>query len=168
MDLRLAPTLGETLAEQPGVNSTYYGPGSSRPVIRGLQSDRVRILESGVSSGDVSASGPDHAVALEPMLAGQVEIIARSLDPAVRQLGDRRCGEYDRRADSELPAGGAHRHSRAARRQRRRGAQRQCGLLGAGRFAWHAEYLNRRTGDYIIAGFAESRACALARKGNGG
>ena len=43
----LQPTLGETLARQPGVSSTYFGPGASRPIIRGLGDDRVRVLQNG-------------------------------------------------------------------------------------------------------------------------
>ena len=39
-------TLGETLSGLPGVSSTYFGPNASRPVIRGLDGDRIRILRS--------------------------------------------------------------------------------------------------------------------------
>ena len=46
-------SLGETLAKAPGVSASYNGPGSSRPIIRGLGGDRVRILEAGVGSGEV-------------------------------------------------------------------------------------------------------------------
>ena len=51
---RKQSTLGETLAQQPGVTATSYGQGSSRPVIRGLGQDRIRILENGLDTGDVS------------------------------------------------------------------------------------------------------------------
>jgi iron complex outermembrane receptor protein len=51
---RLQPTLGETLASEPGVSATSYAPGTSRPVIRGFGGDRVRILESGLGVGDAS------------------------------------------------------------------------------------------------------------------
>ena len=55
LQLRKQSTLGETLAQQPGVTATTYGQGSSRPVIRGLGEDRIRILENGLDTGDVSS-----------------------------------------------------------------------------------------------------------------
>ena len=55
--LRKQSTLGETLAQQPGVTASTYGQGSSRPVIRGLGADGIRILENGLDTGDVSTIG---------------------------------------------------------------------------------------------------------------
>ncbi|MBA4008509.1 MAG: TonB-dependent receptor, partial [Erythrobacter sp.] len=57
-------TLGETLASLPGVSSTAFGPGVSRPVLRGLQGERTRLLIDGIQSLDVSNTSPDHAVAI--------------------------------------------------------------------------------------------------------
>lgn len=68
-------TLGETLSRTPGVTSTYFGPGSSRPVIRGMGGDRIRILEAGIGSGDASSTSPDHAVSVEPRGAERIEVI---------------------------------------------------------------------------------------------
>lgn len=68
-------TLGETLSSTPGVNSTYYGPGASRPVIRGLGGDRVRILGNGVGALDASSVSPDHNAALEPLFASRIEVL---------------------------------------------------------------------------------------------
>ncbi|MCX6953448.1 MAG: TonB-dependent receptor, partial [Verrucomicrobia bacterium] len=68
-------TLGETLSATPGVNSTYYGPGASRPVIRGLGGDRVRVLGNGVGSLDASNVSPDHNTALEPLFASRIEVL---------------------------------------------------------------------------------------------
>ncbi len=73
--LRRQSTLGETLAQQPGVTASTYGQGSSRPVIRGLGADRIRILENGLDTGDVSSIGPDHAVAMDPLAAEQIEVV---------------------------------------------------------------------------------------------
>nr|MBP6515034.1 TonB-dependent receptor plug domain-containing protein [Steroidobacteraceae bacterium] len=72
---QVAPSLGETLSDQPGVSSTYFGPAASRPVIRGLGGDRVQLLVDGNPSLDASGLSEDHAAALEPSLADQVEII---------------------------------------------------------------------------------------------
>lgn len=67
-------SLGETLAWQPGVSSTYFSPGASRPVIRGFEGYRVRVLQDSIGTLDVSDSSPDHAVALEPLLIREIEI----------------------------------------------------------------------------------------------
>lgn len=72
---RLQPTLGETLAGLPGVDSTYFGPGASRPIIRGLGGDRIRVLTGGVGTIDASVISPDHAVSLDPLLIDRVEIV---------------------------------------------------------------------------------------------
>ncbi len=67
-------TLGETLGWQPGINSAFYGQGASRPVIRGFDGFRVRLLRDSVGTLDVSASSPDHGLPLEPLLLREVEI----------------------------------------------------------------------------------------------
>ncbi len=68
-------SLGESLSHVPGVSSSYFGPGSSRPVIRGIGGDRVRVLESGIGLGDASGTSPDHAVGVEARTADRIEII---------------------------------------------------------------------------------------------
>jgi iron complex outermembrane receptor protein len=72
---RQQPTLGETLAGLPGVSSTYFGPGASRPIIRGLGGDRIRILENGTGTIDASSVSPDHAVSVEPFLIDRIEVV---------------------------------------------------------------------------------------------
>ena len=69
--VRLQPTLGETLNTLPGVGSTSFGPNASRPVIRGLDGDHIRILENGVGLIDASATSVDHAVGTD--LPDQIE-----------------------------------------------------------------------------------------------
>ena len=68
-------TIGETLAGQPGVSATFFGPGASRPIIRGLGADRIRILTNDISSFDVSTASQDHLVATEMGNAEQVAVI---------------------------------------------------------------------------------------------
>lgn len=68
-------TIGDTLAKLPGVSSTSFGPGASRPVLRGLQGERTRLLIDGIQSLDVSNTSPDHAVAINPLLADRIEIL---------------------------------------------------------------------------------------------
>lgn len=68
-------TLGDLLDGQPGVTSSSFGGGASRPIIRGFDGPRVRILDSGIEVLDVSSTSPDHAVATEPLLVERVEIL---------------------------------------------------------------------------------------------
>lgn len=67
-------TLGETLSWLPGVSSSYFGQGASRPVIRGFEGYRVRMLQDSIGTLDVSDSSPDHGVALEPLLIREIDI----------------------------------------------------------------------------------------------
>lgn len=71
----LESSIGETLRRQPGISSTFFGPGASRPVIRGLGGDRISILDNGIGSNDASATSVDHAVAIEPATAERIEIV---------------------------------------------------------------------------------------------
>lgn len=71
----LRPSIGETLARQPGVTASSFGPTASRPILRGLSGDRIRILTDGIGSFDVSASSPDHAVAINPLTAERIEVL---------------------------------------------------------------------------------------------
>ena len=68
-------TIGEALATELGVSSNQYGAGSSRPVIRGQDGPRVKVLQHASETADVSSLSPDHAVTVDPILAQQVEII---------------------------------------------------------------------------------------------
>ena len=72
---RLASTIGETLKSEPGVSSTSFGAGASRPIIRGQGGDRVRVLLNGIGSIDASSASPDHAVAAEPAQAERIEVL---------------------------------------------------------------------------------------------
>jgi len=96
----LQATLGETLSEQNGVSSTYYGPASSRPILRGLGGDRVRVLESGMDSGDVSSIGPDHAVSIEPLTLTRIEILR---GPTALRYGGNAVGGVVNTIDQRIP-----------------------------------------------------------------
>ena len=75
LEQRLAGTIGETLKTEPGVSSTFFGAGASRPIIRGQGGDRVRVLVNGIGSIDASSASPDHAVAAEPAQAERIEVL---------------------------------------------------------------------------------------------
>ncbi len=72
---RREATLGETLSSEPGITSSHFGAGASRPIIRGMDGPRVRVLSDGAELHDASTISPDHAVVSEPMLATQIEVL---------------------------------------------------------------------------------------------
>jgi len=72
---RIQNTIGDTIRLEPGVSSTSFGQGASRPIIRGQDGVRVRVLDSGIGSFDAGAESPDHAVALDPLIAEQIEVV---------------------------------------------------------------------------------------------
>ena len=75
-------TIGETLANQPGITSSHFGAGASRPVIRGMDGPRVKILSDGAEVQDASTISPDHAVGFEPVLAEPIEVLRGPSAPA--------------------------------------------------------------------------------------
>ena len=75
LDENRAASLGETVASVPGVQSSNFGPGVGRPIIRGMDGPRVTVLSGGLSSQDVSTVSQDHAPAVEPFLADQIEVL---------------------------------------------------------------------------------------------
>jgi iron complex outermembrane receptor protein len=69
------PSIGDTLAHTPGVSATSFGPSASRPVLRGLQGERVRVMTNGIGSIDVSNTSVDHAAVVNPLLAERIEVL---------------------------------------------------------------------------------------------
>ncbi len=72
---KLSGTLGDTLDQQPGVATTYFGAGASRPVLRGLGAERVLVLSNGLGVIDASAASPDHQVTGDGIDAESIEIL---------------------------------------------------------------------------------------------
>lgn len=72
---QLEMSLGATLESQPGVAARSFGPAPSRPVIRGLDGDRVQILQDGQRMGDLSSQSGDHGVAVNPAAASRIEVV---------------------------------------------------------------------------------------------
>ena len=96
----LRPTIGETLAKQPGVSTSGSGPNVSRPVLRGLSGERLLILTDGIGSLDVSASSSDHAVAINPLTAETIEVLH---GPAALVYGSSAVGGVVNVLDSRIP-----------------------------------------------------------------
>jgi len=94
------PSIGETLAREPGVSSTSFGPQASAPVIRGLSGDRVRVLTDGIGTLDLSGSGPDHAIAINPLTAERIEVLR---GPAALLFGSSAIGGVVNVIDTRIP-----------------------------------------------------------------
>jgi iron complex outermembrane receptor protein len=71
----LQDTIGATLRSQPGVAMRALGPGPARPVIRGLDGDRVLVLQDGQRMGDLSSQSGDHGVPVNPASAQRIEVV---------------------------------------------------------------------------------------------
>jgi iron complex outermembrane receptor protein len=75
LDANRGSTLGETLSLLPGVQHSAFGPNSSRPTIRGLDQDRVKVLQGGGGMQDLSSFSADHAVAVDTLLIDRIEVL---------------------------------------------------------------------------------------------
>jgi len=93
-------SIGETLARQPGVSATSFGPTASAPVLRGLSGDRVRVLTDGIGTLDVSSSGPDHAIAINPLTAERIEVLR---GPSALLFGSSAIGGVVNVIDTRIP-----------------------------------------------------------------
>lgn len=93
-------SIGETLARQPGVTSTSFGPTASAPILRGLSGDRIRVLTDGIGSLDLSGSGPDHAIAINPLTAERIEVLR---GPTALLFGSSAIGGVVNVVDSRIP-----------------------------------------------------------------
>ena len=93
-------SIGETLARQPGVSATSFGPTASAPVLRGLSGDRVRVLTDGIGSLDLSSSGPDHAIAINPITAERIEVLR---GPSALLFGSSAIGGVVNVIDTRIP-----------------------------------------------------------------
>ncbi|MGB7214939.1 MAG: TonB-dependent receptor plug domain-containing protein, partial [Gammaproteobacteria bacterium] len=152
----LRPTLGETLASELGVSSTYHGSGASRPVIRGLAGARVKVMEDGIDALDVSSISADHAVGVDPAAARQIEIFR---GPTTLLYGSGAVGGVVNTVTNRLPStvpdeglGAALELEADSASHRRRAAFAIDG--GRERIAWHVDAARQRADDYEIPGTA--------------
>jgi iron complex outermembrane receptor protein len=126
LDRRMAGTVASTLEGEPGLSVTGIGPATARPVIRGLGGDRILMLEDGVRSGDMSSTSSDHAVAMDPLTAQQIEVVR---GPMSLLYGSSALGGVVNVVRGEIPASlPEHAHGTAAVR----GTSVDQGAAGAG------------------------------------
>lgn len=143
-----ATSIGDTLAQEPGVQSSAFGAGAGRPIIRGLEGPRIRVLENGIGTGDVSSVSPDHGVTTESLRAEQIEILR---GPASLLYGSGAIGGVVNVVSKTIPRaspkgleGAFEGRVSSANRERSAAAD----LNGGDTFAWHIDGFKRRTGDY--------------------
>ena len=149
LDEARGATLGETVNTLPGVQSSNFGAGVGRPIIRGLDGARVSILSGGLQTQDVSTVSQDHAPAVESFLADQIEVLK---GPSTLLYGSGAIGGVVNVVDGRVPECRATNGSSGraeARRQRQRRLHRH-GTFGCGtdRFAFHVDGVYRDNGDY--------------------
>ncbi len=100
LDRNLRANIGDTLARQPGVSATSFGPNASRPILRGFQGERVRVLSDGIGSFDVSNTSADHAVIINPLTADRIEVLR---GPSAMLYGSSAIGGVVNVVDSRIP-----------------------------------------------------------------
>ena len=158
LDLSMQPTLGELVNTLPGINSSYYGPNASRPVIRGLDGDRVQILQNGLASFDASGTSVDHAVGLDTLTVRRVEVVR---GPATLLYGPTAIGGVVNVIDNRIPlerapgASGAG-DLRYASPATERAASGFLEFGTEGGLQFHVDGFKRLTDDLRIAGYAYS------------
>jgi iron complex outermembrane receptor protein len=177
-ELRRAPggTLGDVLFSKPGITGSSFAPGAaSRPIIRGLDVNRVGIVENGVGAGGASDLGEDHFVPIDPLSTSQIEVIR---GPATLRYGSQSIGGVVTATNNRIPDAlpcqyapvpyiGITKAPPPPSRQgcvnfETRGAftsvdnGREGALLldaGAGNFAFHADVFGRRASDYRVPSY---------------
>jgi len=145
-----AATLADGLAQVAGVTSSGFAAGAGRPVIRGMDANRVRVLEDGIGSFDVSDVGPDHGVPIDPFTAERIEVVrgaatlrygSQAIGGVVNAISQRVPTRFpDESFTGEVTGGynsGADSRDFAA----------QAGAR-TGDFAWHADGYTRHADDY--------------------
>ncbi|MEP6955493.1 MAG: TonB-dependent receptor [Chthoniobacterales bacterium] len=97
---KAAVTLGDTLRNEPGVAGSGFTAGASRPIIRGLDNNRVRVLNNGTEVFDVSNLSPDHAPSLSTLLSQDIEVVR---GPATVLFGSGAIGGVVNVVDNRIP-----------------------------------------------------------------
>lgn len=150
-------TLGETLSREAGVSSSFFGPNASRPVIRGLDGERVRILQNSLGVLDASGTSTDHAVSTDPLLTERIEVVRGS---AALLYGSSAIGGVVNVVDGRIPERLEDRPNLALDS---RGSSADAGRTGGGtvkgsvgKFSYRAAGSLRGADDYRVPGFARS------------
>lgn len=145
-------SLGETLAREPGIATTGFAAGASRPVIRGQDALRVRVLRDGLGAHDVSELSPDHGVPVNPLVAQRVEVLRGA--GTLRYGGGANGGVVSvltnrvPRLLPEDPIGGEFYSAYGTVARQRDAALLAEGSVGS--LAWHFDASSRDSADYKV------------------
>ncbi len=148
--------IGDLLTKLPGVSATSFAPGSSRPVLRGQQGERVRVLVDGVGTADVSNTSVDHATSIEPITVERIEVLR---GPAVLLYGSQAIGGavnvIDKRIPTRMPDEAFHIDAfggiDSATNLRTGAASVDVGI--GSNLVFHVDGSWRKTDDFEIGGF---------------
>ncbi len=160
----LRPSIGDTLAHQPGVSATSFGPNASRPILRGFQGERVRVLTDGIGSIDVSNTSVDHAVVINQLTADRIEVLR---GPAALLFGSSAIGGVVNVVDSRIPrrvpdeaihVDGIATYASASDE---RSGSTTVDVPVAGKLVFHVDGSYSKTGDLSTGGFNLSPALRL-------
>jgi iron complex outermembrane receptor protein len=148
------PNLADALASIPGVTGSSFAYGASRPVIRGFDANRVKVMEDGIGSFDVSEIGPDHGVPLDPLSAQRIEVVRGA---ATLRYGSQAIGGVVNALNNRVPLtlpdaplSGEVTGSYGSVADTGQGSVMMDAR--AGDFALHGDAFIRRTGDYSTPG----------------
>lgn len=171
-------SLGETLQGLPGVSSTYFGAQASRPVVRGLDGERVRVLSNSGATQDASALSYDHGVPADVLAADRVEVLR---GPAALLYGGSAMGGVVNVLDNRIPREPIERLQGRVQLQGASGNRESSGAAmleaGEGPLAWHIDGFERRSDDVRVpnaagripnsAAFTRGGAVGFSRFGEG-
>jgi iron complex outermembrane receptor protein len=150
---KLGSSLGETLSSELGVSASAFGAGASRPIIRGLEGNRVKVLENGMAVSDLSGLSNDHAVSGEAATARQIEILR---GPAALLYGSGAIGGLVNVVNERIPTE-HHGHASGVIETRYNSVDHGRALsfsgdTSVGKVALHLDGSGRDAGDYHIPG----------------
>ncbi|NNC72271.1 MAG: TonB-dependent receptor [Sphingomonadaceae bacterium] len=159
LDQSIRAQIGDSLTELPGVSATSFTPGASRPVLRGFQGERIRVLTDGIGAIDASNTSADHAVTIDPLTSYRIEVLR---GPAALLFGSQAIGGavnvFDRRIPREVPDEPIHFDALAGYAS----AAEERSIAGAvdmpvtSTLVIHADGSYRRSDDLDIGGFVLS------------
>jgi iron complex outermembrane receptor protein len=149
-----ASTLGDTLKNEVGVHSTFYGSVASSPIIRGLDGPRVLVTQNGLDSGDASRVSPDHVVATDASTATQIEVLR---GPATLFYGSGAIGGVVNVVDQRIPDNNDWEGEVSTDRNTNNSEETFSGFIKGGKdnIAFNIQGYYRDADDYRIPGYAE-------------
>jgi iron complex outermembrane receptor protein len=167
LSLKRENTLAETLNSIPGVSNSSFGPSAGRPMIRGMDSDRIKILQNGVNNLDASNLSFDHGVSIDPLIIEQIDVIR---GPATLLYGGGAVGGVVNAIDHRIPkekfegitGRGEVRYGGANLEQ----SNAAVVDVGTGNFVMHFDAYNRDAKNLKIPGNALSARKSTSRSWN--